>query len=63
MGLLFTPHTKETVLDWFKNYSAEEFARGGFRATQTVTLPEGPLVDFSHAIGKSITLVPNEYIN
>lgn len=49
-GLLFTKHDKDTVVDWFKEYSAEEFARGGFKATATVKLPEGPLPDFSHAI-------------
>lgn len=49
-GLLFTTHDKETVCDWFKEYSAEEFARGGFKATETVRLSEGPLPDFSHAI-------------
>lgn len=49
-GLLFTKHDKETVLDWFKEYSAEEFARSGFKANETVKLPEGPLPDFSHAI-------------
>lgn len=49
-GLLFTTHDKETVVDWFKEYSAEEFARSGFKATETVKLSEGPLPDFSHAI-------------
>ncbi|CRK87768.1 CLUMA_CG001533, isoform A [Clunio marinus] len=49
-GLLFTPNDKETVVDWFKEYSAEEFARSGFKANETVVLPEGPLSDFSHAI-------------
>lgn len=49
-GLLFTKEDKETVCDWFKEYSTEEFARGGFKAAETVTLPEGPLPDFSHAI-------------
>lgn len=49
-GLLFTKEDKETVCDWFKEYSAEEFARGGFKAAETVVLPEGPLPDFSHAI-------------
>lgn len=49
-GLLFTKHNKETVIDWFKDYSAEEFARSGFKAQETVTLPEGPLEGFSHAI-------------
>ncbi|XP_053687862.1 mRNA turnover protein 4 homolog [Sabethes cyaneus] len=49
-GLLFTSETKETVLDWFDSYSADEFARSGFRASKTVRLKEGPLEDFSHAI-------------
>ncbi|XP_070505791.1 mRNA turnover protein 4 homolog [Chironomus tepperi] len=49
-GLLFTTEDKETVCDWFKDYSTEEFARGGFKAAETVVLPEGPLPDFSHAI-------------
>lgn len=49
-GLLFTKHDKETVCDWFDEYSTEEFARGGFKATETVKLPIGPLPDFSHAI-------------
>lgn len=49
-GLLFTKHDKDTVVDWFKEYSAEEFARSGFKATETVKLTEGPLPDFSHAI-------------
>ncbi|KAG5669791.1 hypothetical protein PVAND_000084 [Polypedilum vanderplanki] len=49
-GLLFTTHDKETVCDWFKDYSSEEFARSGFKATETVKLPEGPLPDFSHAL-------------
>lgn len=49
-GLLFTTHDKDTVVDWFKEYSAEEFARSGFTARETVQLAEGPLPDFSHAI-------------
>ena len=49
-GLLFTSHDRDTVVDWFKEYSAEEFARSGFKASETVKLPEGPLPDFSHAI-------------
>lgn len=49
-GLLFTTHDRDTVVEWFEEYSAAEFARGGFVATETVKLPEGPLPDFSHAI-------------
>uniref|UniRef100_A0A182IVY3 Ribosome assembly factor mrt4 n=1 Tax=Anopheles atroparvus TaxID=41427 RepID=A0A182IVY3_ANOAO len=49
-GLLFTSESKKTVLDWFESYSAVEYARSGFRATETVKLKEGPLEKFSHAI-------------
>lgn len=49
-GLLFTSHDRDTVIEWFEEYSAAEFARSGFVATETVKLPEGPLPDFSHAI-------------
>lgn len=48
--MLFTERKKEDVLEWAKNYSAVEYARGGFKATETVILPEGPMEDFSHAI-------------
>lgn len=40
-GLLFTSESKETVLDWFDSYSADEFARSGFKATKTVKLAAG----------------------
>ncbi|XP_031626124.1 mRNA turnover protein 4 homolog [Contarinia nasturtii] len=49
-GLLFTVRDETDVLDWSKQYSALEYARSGFIATETVVLPEGPLDDFSHAI-------------
>lgn len=49
-GLLFTNKEKDEVLKWFEKYSALEYARSGFRATETVILPEGPLEDFSHSI-------------
>ncbi|XP_055609631.1 mRNA turnover protein 4 homolog [Uranotaenia lowii] len=49
-GLLFTSETKDTVLEWFDSYSADEFARSGFKAPKTVKLPAGPLEEFSHAI-------------
>lgn len=49
-GLLFTSHDEDVVTDWFKNFFTEEYARGGFKATEKVVLPEGPLSDFSHAI-------------
>lgn len=49
-GLLFTEKSKAEVLEWFEKYSALEYARSGFRATETVVLPEGPLEEFSHSI-------------
>lgn len=49
-GLLFTVRGEEEVLEWSKQYSALEYARSGFIATETVVLQEGPLEDFSHAI-------------
>lgn len=49
-GLLFTDRSEDDVLEWSKQYSALEYARSGFIATETIVLPEGPLEDFSHAI-------------
>lgn len=49
-GLFFTTKTKEEVLKWFANYSALEYARSGFKATETVELEEGPLEEFTHSI-------------
>ncbi|KAG5871580.1 hypothetical protein JTB14_017503 [Gonioctena quinquepunctata] len=49
-GLLFTDSKKKEVEEWFNSYSVEDFARSGFKATQTVQLDEGPLKQFSHAI-------------
>lgn len=49
-GLLFTNRSEDDVLEWSKQYSALEYARSGFIATETIVLPEGPLEDFSHAI-------------
>lgn len=49
-GLLFTHKSEEDVLEWSESYSALEYARSGFVATETIVLPEGPLEDFSHAI-------------
>lgn len=49
-GLLFTDRNEDEVIEWSKQYSALEYARSGFIATETIVLPEGPLEDFSHAI-------------
>lgn len=50
VGLLFTETNKKEVLEWAKNYWAVEYARSGFRATETVVLPEGPLEEFAHSM-------------
>ncbi|EPQ28863.1 uncharacterized protein PFL1_03666 [Pseudozyma flocculosa PF-1] len=44
VGLLFTESPPAEVVDWFKEYSRIDFARGGFKATETVVLPEGPVM-------------------
>lgn len=49
-GLLFTNKTRDEVLEWFENYSEGDYARSGSVATDTVTLPAGPLPQFPHSI-------------
>lgn len=49
-GLLFTSRTKEAVQKWFDEYSAIDYARSGFRATETVVIDEGPQDEFCHSI-------------
>ncbi|CAH0405469.1 unnamed protein product [Chilo suppressalis] len=49
-GLLMTNRDVLDVLQCFKTYCATEFARSGFIATKDITLPAGPLKDFSHTI-------------
>ncbi|XP_055707585.1 mRNA turnover protein 4 homolog [Phlebotomus papatasi] len=49
-GLLFTDHAKDIVLDWFKDYSALEYARSGHECKEAIVLPAGPCEEFSHAI-------------
>ncbi|XP_041975148.1 mRNA turnover protein 4 homolog [Aricia agestis] len=49
-GLLMTNRDVMDVLQWFKDFTEEEYARAGFVATKDVILPQGPLKDFSHTI-------------
>ncbi|XP_014287668.1 mRNA turnover protein 4 homolog [Halyomorpha halys] len=49
-GLLFTNKSQEEVVEYFDNFVAHDYPRSGFIATKTVTLPEGPLPDFSHSM-------------
>jgi len=41
--LMFTNEPQEQVEKWFANYSEKEYARPGNTATDTYTIPEGPL--------------------
>lgn len=50
VGLLFTKKTKKEVLEWAANYWAVEYARSGFKSTETVVLPAGPLEEFTHSM-------------
>lgn len=47
-GLMFTNEPKEEVIEYFGGHSALDFARAGCKATETVTLEEGPLEQFPH---------------
>jgi mRNA turnover protein 4 len=49
-ALLFTDCDKSEVVEWFDNYSFEDFARSGCTVDQTISLPEGPLKQFAHSI-------------
>lgn len=49
-GLLFTNKPQEEVTEYFNNYVVYDYARSGFIATETVTLPEGPLPEFPHSM-------------
>eukprot|EP01120_Amphizonella_sp_Union-15-10_P016490 TRINITY_DN872_c0_g1_i2.p1 TRINITY_DN872_c0_g1~~TRINITY_DN872_c0_g1_i2.p1 ORF type:complete len:221 (-),score=34.54 TRINITY_DN872_c0_g1_i2:53-715(-) len=49
-GLLFTNRKKEEVIQYFQKFHARSYARGGFKATQTVELKEGPLEQFQHSM-------------
>lgn len=49
-ALLFTNKTEEEVIQYFESQNFEEFARSGNVAQRTVSLEEGPLENFSHAM-------------
>ena len=44
VGLLFTDSPPAEVLDWCSDYARLDYARMGNRATETITLPEGPVM-------------------
>jgi len=49
-GLLFTNKTKKEVLKWFGEYTEEDYARSGNKATHTVILDKGPIPEFNFAL-------------
>lgn len=49
-GLLFTNSSKDEVLEWFSSFTEPDYARSGNTATQTVTLAQGALPEFSHSM-------------
>ncbi|XP_025834966.1 mRNA turnover protein 4 homolog isoform X2 [Agrilus planipennis] len=49
-GLLFTDCEKKEVLEWFSDFSIEDYARSGFKVDVTIKLREGPLKQFPHSI-------------
>jgi mRNA turnover protein 4 len=63
VGLLFTNREDAGVREYFEQYKAADFARSGFRATETVELTAGPLDMFVpefeprlRALGLNVTL-------
>nr|CAG4641127.1 EOG090X0BJA [Eulimnadia texana] len=45
-GLLFTDKSKDEVSKFFEDYVESDYARAGNMATETITLPAGPLEQF-----------------
>ena len=50
VGLLFTSTLKGEVVDFFKDFQTNNFARSGNEATETVELVGGPLENFAHSM-------------
>ncbi|KIK95168.1 hypothetical protein PAXRUDRAFT_141332 [Paxillus rubicundulus Ve08.2h10] len=44
IGLLFTDSEPQEVIEWFDDFRQADFARSGNLASQTVTLPAGPVM-------------------
>lgn len=49
-GLFMTNDPKDVVQEFFNKFGEKDFARGGYVATETITLPEGPLNQFAHSM-------------
>lgn len=44
MGLIFSNQEPKELAAYFENYRKNDYARAGFVATETIELPEGPLM-------------------
>ncbi|CAH0473290.1 unnamed protein product [Peronospora belbahrii] len=53
-GLLFTSKPHKEVMDYFAKLSVSDYPRSGFVATETVTIPEGPLPQFIGSMIESL---------
>ena len=48
-SLFFTNRPKEEILNFFKEYKSIDYARAGFKATETFVIPEGEM-PFAHSL-------------
>ncbi|KAF2074865.1 hypothetical protein CYY_003820 [Polysphondylium violaceum] len=48
-GLFFTNEPIEKVMEFFKNYTENDYPRAGFVPSETITLPEGP-INMTHSM-------------
>jgi len=49
VGLFFTDYPPDEVEAWFDDFSKPDFARSGNKATDTIKLPVGPIVQYNDA--------------
>ncbi|ETW06686.1 hypothetical protein H310_02868 [Aphanomyces invadans] len=54
VGLLMTNKSKDEVVQYFKDLSVEDYAKSGFVATETVTIPAGPQPQFVGSMVESL---------
>ncbi|KZT23467.1 hypothetical protein NEOLEDRAFT_1243247 [Neolentinus lepideus HHB14362 ss-1] len=46
VGLFFTNSEPDEVISWFDDFRPDDFARAGNKATRTVVIPEGPVMQY-----------------
>ncbi|OQR84181.1 mRNA turnover protein 4 [Achlya hypogyna] len=54
VGLLMTNKSDDEVREYFKGLNVEDYAKSGFVATETVTIPAGPLPQFVGSMVESL---------